>query len=131
MLQLFFGFQVKIYAVCKKNWLPLTGPKSFTGEDVVELHVHGGRAVVRDILAALGKINGLALAQPGEFSRRYFMNSKNIFLTICCRAFENKKLDLTELEGVADLINAETEAQRRQAMRQMDVSFLNFFQVFS
>lgn len=83
-------------------WFPR--PHSFTGEDVVELQVHGGRAVLAAIFAALAKLPGLRLAEPGEFSRR---------------AFEHGKLDLTSAEGLGDLINAETEAQRRQALRQM------------
>lgn len=83
-------------------WFP--APHSFTGEDVVELQVHGGRAVLAAIFAALAKLPGLRLAEPGEFSRR---------------AFEHGKLDLTAAEGLGDLINAETEAQRRQALRQM------------
>ncbi|MBL6957401.1 MAG: tRNA uridine-5-carboxymethylaminomethyl(34) synthesis GTPase MnmE [Rhodospirillales bacterium] len=83
-------------------WFP--GPASFTGEDVAELHLHGGRAVVAATLEALGSCPGLRLAEPGEFTRR---------------AFEAGKLDLTEAEGLADLINAETEAQRHQALRQM------------
>lgn len=80
------------------------GPKSFTGEDVVELHVHGGRAVVGGVLAALGRLDGQRMAEPGEFTRR---------------AFERGKMDLTEAEGLADLINAETDAQRRVALKQM------------
>ncbi|ABS62892.1 tRNA modification GTPase TrmE [Parvibaculum lavamentivorans DS-1] len=80
-------------------------PASFTGEDVVELHIHGGRAVIAAMLRALGQLPGLRAAQPGEFTRR---------------AFENGKLDLTEVEGLADLIDAETEAQRAQALRQME-----------
>jgi tRNA modification GTPase len=83
-------------------WFPR--PHSFTGEDVVELQVHGGRAVLGAIFAALARLPGLRLAEPGEFSRR---------------AFENGKLDLTSAEGLGDLINAETEAQRKQALRQM------------
>jgi len=79
-------------------------PHSFTGEDVVELHLHGGPAVVRAALEALAGQDGLRPAEPGEFTRR---------------AFDNGKLDLTEVEGLADLIAAETEAQRRQAFRQM------------
>jgi len=78
-------------------------PASFTGEDVVELHIHGGRAVIAGILEALGRIQGLRLAEPGEFTRR---------------AFEGGKMDLTAAEGLADLVAAETEAQRRQALRQ-------------
>ena len=78
------------------------GPSSFTGEDVVEILLHGGRAVVASVLAALRSC-GCRLAEPGEFARR---------------AFENGKIDLTEAEGIADLIDAETEAQRRQAVAQ-------------
>ncbi|MBF0251989.1 MAG: tRNA uridine-5-carboxymethylaminomethyl(34) synthesis GTPase MnmE [Alphaproteobacteria bacterium] len=81
------------------------GPASFTGEDVAELHVHGGPAVVDGVLGALSGLDGLRLAEPGEFTRR---------------AFENAKLDLTQVEGLADLIEAETEAQRRQALRQSE-----------
>lgn len=80
------------------------GPQSFTGEDCAELHVHGGRGVVAALLAALGRLDGFRLAEPGEFTRR---------------AFENGKLDLTQAEGLADLIDADTEAQRSQALRQM------------
>lgn len=83
-------------------WFP--GPRSETGEDVAELQVHGGRAVVAAVLAALGKIEGLRPAEAGEFTRR---------------AFENGKLDLIAVEGLADLVMAETEGQRAQALRQM------------
>ena len=82
-------------------WFP--GPASFTGEDVAELHVHGGRAVVAGVLDALGGL-GLRMAERGEFTRR---------------AFENGKLDLTEAEGLADLIHADTAAQRSQALSQL------------
>jgi tRNA modification GTPase len=82
-------------------WFP--GPQSFTGEDQVELHLHGGRAVVGATLHALSDL-GLRPAEPGEFTRR---------------AFENGKLDLLEAEGVADLIDAETQGQRRQALDQL------------
>jgi tRNA modification GTPase len=75
---------------------------SFTGEDVVELHVHGGPAVVGAVLRALAAQPGLRLAEPGEFTRR---------------ALENGVLDLAQVEGLADLIDAETEAQRRQAVK--------------
>lgn len=78
-------------------------PKSETGEDVAEFQVHGGRAVVRAVLEALSRIPGCRPAEPGEFARR---------------AFENGKLDLAQAEGLADLIEAETEAQRRQALSQ-------------
>jgi tRNA modification GTPase len=80
------------------------GPRSETGEDTVEFHLHGGRAVVAAVLNVLGGIEGLRPAEPGEFTKR---------------AFENGKLDLTGVEGLADLIGAETEAQRRQAFRQL------------
>ena len=86
------------------------GPRSFTGEDVAELHVHGSQAVVRAVLAALGRLRApcaaggaVRHAEPGEFMRR---------------AFRNGKLDLTQAEGLADLLDAETEAQRRQALSQ-------------
>ncbi|KAF0177104.1 MAG: tRNA uridine-5-carboxymethylaminomethyl(34) synthesis GTPase MnmE [Hyphomonadaceae bacterium] len=82
-------------------WFP--GPASFTGEDVAELQIHGGAAVIEAIAAAL-EAQGLRLARPGEFTRR---------------AFENGKLDLTAAEAIADLVDAETEGQRRQALRQM------------
>lgn len=83
--------------------LRFEGPASYTGEDSAEFHVHGGRAVVEGLLSALVDL-GLRLAEPGEFTRR---------------AFENGKLDLAQAEGVADLIDAETEAQRRQALGQV------------
>lgn len=81
--------------------LRFDGPASSTGEDVVEFQCHGGRAVVDGLLAALGEIEGLRLAEPGEFTRR---------------AFENGRIDLTEAEGLADLIEAETESQRKAAL---------------
>src|SRR3984893_12507793 len=83
-------------------WFP--GPRSETGEDTAELQLHGGRAVIAGVLAALGGVPGLRPAEAGEFTRR---------------AFVNGKLDLTRVEGLADLIGAETEAQRRQAFRQL------------
>ena len=81
--------------------LRFPGPLSFTGEDGFELHVHGGRAVVAGALEALGLCEGLRLAEPGEFARRAFLNGK---------------MDLTEAEGLADLIEASTSAQRDQAL---------------
>jgi tRNA modification GTPase len=83
-------------------WFP--GPRSVTGEDVAELHLHGSRAVLGAVMAVLRR-RGLRLAEPGEFTRRAFLNGK---------------LDLTQAEAVADLAAAETEAQRRQALRQLD-----------
>jgi tRNA modification GTPase len=83
-------------------WLP--GPASFTGEDVAELHVHGGPAVIAAVLDALLAQPGVRLAEPGEFTRR---------------AFGHGKLDLTQAEALADLVDAETDGQRRQALAQM------------
>ena len=79
------------------------GPSSFTGEDCVEFQVHGSRAVIARLLQCLGRQPGRRMAQPGEFIRR---------------AFDNGKLALTSIEGVADLIDAKTELQRRQALNQ-------------
>lgn len=84
-------------------WFP--EPHSFTGESVAELHLHGGRATVERMLSVLGQMPGTRPAEAGEFTRR---------------AFENGKLDLTEVEGLADLVAAETEGQRRQALRQTE-----------
>lgn len=83
-------------------WFP--GPASATGEDVTEFHVHGGRAVLAALLAEISNIPNTRAAEPGEFTRR---------------AFENGKLDLTEAEGLDDLIHADTDRQRRQALRQL------------
>ncbi len=80
------------------------GPASATGEDVAEFHVHGGRAVLAALFAGLSRIENVRAAEPGEFTRR---------------AFENGKLDLTEAEGLDDLIHADTDRQRRQALRQL------------
>lgn len=86
-------------------WLP--GPASYTGEDSAEFHIHGGPAVVTGVVAALARLPGLRPAEAGEFTRR---------------AFENGRLDLTAAEGLADLIAAETAAQRRQALDQLSGS---------
>src|SRR6266566_9980849 len=83
-------------------WFP--SPASATGEDVAEFHVHGSRAVLAALFAALSSIENVRAAEPGEFTRR---------------AFENGKLDLTEAEGLDDLIHADTDRQRRQALRQL------------
>jgi tRNA modification GTPase len=83
-------------------WFP--APASFTGEDCAEFHIHGGAAVSAAMMQAIGKLPHVRLAQPGEFTRQAFLNGK---------------LDLSAVEGLADLIDAETEAQRRQAVRQM------------
>jgi tRNA modification GTPase len=84
-------------------WFP--GPASLTGEDVAEFQLHGGRAVVEAVLAALAAVPGVRPADPGEFTRR---------------AVVNGKIDLTQAEAIADLVAADTEAQRRQALRQYD-----------
>lgn len=104
------------FAAFRKIIHPLTGepidealvlmfaaPRTETGEDMAELHVHGGRAVVEATLAALAVVPGCRLAEAGEFARR---------------SFDNGKIDLTAAEGLADLVDAETEAQRRQALAQ-------------
>ncbi|XP_063609040.1 tRNA modification GTPase GTPBP3, mitochondrial-like [Penaeus indicus] len=84
-------------------WFP--GPRSFTGEDSCELHIHGGSAVVSAVISSLSALQGFHPAKPGDFTKR---------------AFYNGKLDLTAVEGLGDLIHAETEAQRKQAFRQME-----------
>jgi tRNA modification GTPase len=81
-------------------WFP--GPASFTGEDAAELHLHGGRSVIAGVMEALTAV-GLRQAEPGEFTRRAFLHGK---------------MDLTAAEGIADLVAAETAAQRRQALHQ-------------
>ncbi|XP_040276297.1 tRNA modification GTPase GTPBP3, mitochondrial [Bufo bufo] len=92
------------------------GPHSFTGEDCCEYHVHGGPAVVSGVLQALGSLQMLRPAEPGEFTKR---------------AFQNGKLELTEVEGLGDLIHAETEVQRRQALRQMSGELGQLYQRWS
>ena len=87
-------------------WLP--GPGTATGEDIAELHLHGGRAVIAAVEGALVNVSGLRRAQPGEFTRR---------------AFANDRLDLAEAEGLADLLSAETELQRRSAMALLGGTF--------
>lgn len=82
-------------------------PNSFTGEDVAELQIHGSRASIAAVLGALSELDGYRAAEPGEYTRR---------------AFENGRMDLTAVEGLSDLIRAETEAQRRQALDQVDGS---------
>lgn len=92
-------------------WFP--APRSETGEDLAELHVHGGRAVARAMLHAIGRVSGTRMAEPGEFARR---------------AFENGKIDLTQAEAIADLVDAETEAQARQALRQAGGALANLYE---
>jgi tRNA modification GTPase len=93
--------------------LSFPAPNSFTGEDIIELHLHGGRAVIEGVFIVLNSIDGLRMAEPGEFSRR---------------AFENNKMDLTAAEGLNDLIHAQTLAQRSQALSQMDGSLRDIYE---
>ncbi len=93
--------------------VPFCAPASFTGEDVVEYHIHGSPAVLSLLLQTLSSFDGHRMADHGEFTRR---------------AFENGKLDLTEAESIADLINAETNAQRQQALLQMDGALSNLYE---
>ncbi len=83
-------------------WMP--GPSSATGEDVAEFHVHGSAAVIDTIFGIFSSVAGVRLAEPGEFTRR---------------AFVNDRMDLVEAEGLADLLHARTETQRRMAMHHM------------
>lgn len=93
-------------------WFP--GPGSFTGEDVAEFHVHGGPAIIEAMIAAFTALGGRP-SEPGEFTRR---------------AFEHGKMDLTEAEGLADLIDAETEGQRLQALAQMSGSLKQLYETW-
>jgi len=88
-------------------------PASFTGEDVAELHVHGSMAVVRELLELLSHMEGVVHAEPGEFSRRAFLNGK---------------MDLIEAEGLADLIAADTLQQKAQALRQMEGRLSSYYE---
>ncbi|MEM7618473.1 MAG: tRNA uridine-5-carboxymethylaminomethyl(34) synthesis GTPase MnmE [Pseudomonadota bacterium] len=88
------------------------GPQSFTGEDVVEYHCHGSQAVLTEVFDVLSKIEGCRMADHGEYTRR---------------AFENDKMDLTEAEAIVDLIDAETKAQKDQAMAQMGGALANLY----
>lgn len=94
-------------------WFP--SPRSETGEDTAEFHVHGGRAVVAALLETLASEDRTRLAEPGEFARR---------------AFQNGKLDLTAVEGLADLVDAETAMQRQQALRQMDGALAGLYEAW-
>ena len=91
-------------------------PNSYTGEDIAEFHIHGGVAVPAAVLRALSRWPGLRMAEPGEYTKR---------------AFHAGKLDLTEAEGVIDLIDAETEGQRRQALRQSEGALRQVYEAWS
>ena len=88
-------------------------PSSFTGEDIVEIHTHGSKAVISSVLENLSRIENFRLAEPGEFSKR---------------AFYNGKMDLTEAEGLADLIDAQTSEQQKYALKQMDGGLKNLYE---
>ncbi|MCQ2740770.1 MAG: tRNA uridine-5-carboxymethylaminomethyl(34) synthesis GTPase MnmE [Alphaproteobacteria bacterium] len=88
-------------------------PCSFTGEDIAEFHIHGSKAVIQSVLEALSSFDNIRLAEPGEFSKR---------------AFYNNKMDLTEAEGLADLIDAETKEQQKYALRQMEGELKNLYE---
>ena len=90
-------------------------PASFTGEDILELHVHGSTPVISALLECLSVFENVRLAEPGEFARR---------------ALNNNKLDLSQVEGLADLIDSETEAQRKQAHRVMSGALGRMAQVW-
>lgn len=87
-------------------------PNSFTGEDIVEFHTHGSKAVINSVIENLSKLKNFRMAEPGEYSRR---------------AFYNGKMDLTEAEGLADLIDSETSEQQKYAMRQMEGGLKNLY----
>lgn len=95
--------------------LAFPAPASFTGEDVVELHTHGGRAVLTAVVEALTALPGLRMAEAGEFTKRAFLNGK---------------MDLTSAEGIADLIHAETDAQRKQALRMVQGELERAYETF-
>lgn len=96
----------------KSLLLYFKAPASFTGEDIVEFQIHGSRAVIASLMDNLSRLDNFRLAEPGEFSRR---------------AFYNGKMDLTEAEGLADLIDSETSEQRKYAMRQMEGGLKNLY----
>ncbi len=104
-----FSFEILDQAIT----LFFQAPHSFTGEDIVELHLHGSVAVVKDVIAALNSLNYLRLAEPGEFSKR---------------AFFNGKMDLTQAEGLVQLIEAETTVQRQVAFRQFSGELENLYE---
>lgn len=103
----------KIQLLDKCLLLYFKGPNSFTGEDIVELQIHGSKAVISGVLSSLSSLEGYRLALPGEYSKR---------------AFYHNKMDLTQAEGLADLIDAETSEQQKYAMRQMEGGLRNLYE---
>ena len=99
---------------CELRCSTAIAPKSFTGEDTIELHIHSGRAILNSVLSALSTLPSLRLAEPGEFTRR---------------AFESGRLDLTEVEGLHDLINADTSSQRQAALQAVGVCLVLSFSI--
>ncbi|MBE6448984.1 MAG: tRNA uridine-5-carboxymethylaminomethyl(34) synthesis GTPase MnmE [Alphaproteobacteria bacterium] len=108
----FCNIKNKEQTLDKSLVLYFKAPHSFTGEDLVEFQVHGSRAVISSVMYALSEIENFRLAEPGEFSKR---------------AFYNQKMDLTEAEGLADLIDAETSEQQKYAIRQMEGGLKNLY----
>lgn len=104
---------IKGNALDKALVIYFKAPFSFSGEDIVEIHSHGSKAVIASLLENLGMLEDFRLAEPGEFSKR---------------AFYNGKMDLTEAEGLADLIDAETSEQQKYALRQMDGELKNLYE---
>ena len=113
-----YAYFTKIYEIGKIDTIDnalllyFKAPHSFNGEDIIEIQSHGSKAVITQILDNLGKIKGFRMAEPGEFSKR---------------AFYNGKMDLTQAEGLADLIDAETKEQQRYAVRQMEGNLRNLY----
>ncbi len=114
-----YAYFANLYSVPERQLLDkclllyFKAPFSFTGEDIVELQIHGSRAVISGVISSLAQIPGFRLAEPGEFSKR---------------AFYNGKMDLTQAEGLADLIDAETAEQQKYAMRQMEGGLKNLYE---
>ena len=114
-----YAYFTNIYSFPEKRLLDKSlvlyfkAPYSFTGEDIVELQIHGSKAVISGVLFSLSQIEGYRLAEPGEYSKR---------------AFYNGKMDLTQAEGLADLIDAETSEQQKYAMRQMEGGLKNLYE---
>lgn len=114
-----YAYFANLYSVPERQLLDkclllyFKAPFSFTGEDIVEFQIHGSRAVISGVISSLAQIPGFRLAEPGEFSKR---------------AFYNGKMDLTQAEGLADLIDAETAEQQKYAMRQMEGGLKNLYE---
>lgn len=100
-------FRIPLVLVLNRVSIYSPAPKSFTTQDALEIHVHGGRATVSAVLSALSSLPGCRLGEPGEFTRQ---------------AFAGGRLDLTQVEGLGDLVNAETETQRQVALKVATVS---------